>query len=59
MKCVLSRPATKSGSFSTFRCSGMEVLIPSTTDISRVRFMRAMASCRSRPCTMILAIIES
>ena len=51
--------ATKSGSARIRRCSGMEVLIPSMTVISSVRRIRAMASCRSRPCTMILAIIES
>ena len=37
----------------------MLVLIPSITVISSVRRIRAIASCRSRPWTMILAIIES
>ena len=59
MKAVLMRPAWKSGSFMIFRCSGAEVLIPSMTVISSVRRMRAIASRRSRPCTMIFAIIES
>ena len=59
MKAVLRRPATKSGSARILRCSGIEVLMPSMTVISSVRRMRAIASCRSRPCTMILAIIES
>src|SRR6185295_19019945 len=59
MNEVLSLPATNSGSASTRRCSGIVVLIPSTTVISSVRFIRAIASARSRPWTMILAIIES
>ena len=59
MNAVLSRPAWKSGSLRIFRCSGTVVLMPSMTVISSVRRMRAIASCRSRPCTMILAIIES
>ena len=33
--------------------------MPSMTVMSSVRFMRAIASWRSRPCVMILAIIES
>jgi hypothetical protein len=37
----------------------MVVLIPSMTVISSVRFMRAIASGRSRPWVMIFAIIES
>jgi len=56
---VLNRPAAKSASARIFRCSGTVVLMPSTTVISSVRRMRAIASCRSRPWTMILAIIES
>ena len=59
MKPVLSRPATKSCSAMIRRCSGTEVLMPSITVISSVRRMRAIASWRSRPWTMIFAIIES
>src|SRR5262249_44276719 len=59
MNDVLSLPATNSGSFRIRRCSGIVVLIPSITVISSVRFMRAIASCRSRPWTMIFAISES
>ena len=59
MNAVLSLPATKSGSLRIFRCSGIDVLIPSITVISSVRRMREIASWRSRPCTMIFAIIES
>src|SRR5262249_34541680 len=56
---VLTLPAAKSGSFRIRRWRGIVVLIPSMTVISSVRRMRAMASWRSRPWTMILAIIES
>ena len=59
MNDVPSRPAMKSGSARIFRCSGIDVLMPSMTVISSVRRMRAIASWRSRPWTMILAIIES
>ena len=59
MNDVLSLPATNSGSFRIRRCSGIVVLMPSMTVISSVRRMRAIASWRSRPWTMILAIIES
>ena len=59
MKDVLRRPAMKSGSPRIFRCSGIDVLMPSMTVISSVRRIRAIASWRSRPWTMILAIIES
>ena len=59
MNAVLSLPATKSGSVRILRCSGIVVLMPSMTVISSVRRMRAIASWRSRPWTMILAIIES
>src|SRR4029450_1384241 len=59
MNDVLSFPAMKSGSLMIFSCIGTVVLIPSTTVISSVRRIRAIASCRSRPCTMLLAIIES
>ena len=37
----------------------MLVLMPSMVVISSVRFMRAIASARSRPWTINLAIIES
>ena len=49
----------KSGSLRMRLCSGMVVLMPSITYSSRARRMRAMDSCRSRPCVMTLAIIES
>jgi len=49
MKPVSRRPAWKSGSSRMRRCSGMLVLMPSTTDICRQRRMRAIASGRSRP----------
>src|ERR1019366_1290374 len=55
----LSLPGMNSGSARMRRGMGMLVLMPSMTVISSVRFMRAIASCRSRPWTMILAIIES
>ena len=42
MKDVLSRPDTKSGSLRMRKCSGIEVLIPSTTVISSARRIRAI-----------------
>src|SRR5262249_47579449 len=48
-KRVSNLPARKSGSSRMRRCSGMFVLIPSTTMTSSERRMRAMASARSRP----------
>src|SRR5262249_60765802 len=59
MNDVLSLPATNSGSFRMRRCSGTVVLIPSMTLISSVRFIRAIASCRSRPWTITFAMRES
>src|SRR5208283_3334842 len=59
MKCVSRFPATKLGCARILRWRGMEVFIPSITNISRARFMRLMASARSRPFTMSLATIES
>ena len=44
MKPVSSLPAMKSGSSMIWRWSGMEVLMPSTTMVSRARRMRAIAS---------------
>ncbi len=49
MKFVSKVPATKSGSFRMRLWSGIEVWIPSTTNRSRARFMRAIASLRSAP----------
>src|SRR5204863_5101958 len=49
MKPVLSRPARKSASLRIFKCIGIVVLTPSTTDISSARRIRTIASCRSRP----------
>ena len=46
-------------SFRILRCSGTDVLMPSITVISSVRRIRAIASWRSRPWTMIFAIRES
>src|SRR5260370_9625856 len=59
MKCVSRRPLAKSSSAQIFQWSGIEVFTPSTTKISSARFIRAMASERSRPATMSLAIVES
>src|SRR5690606_27038369 len=59
MNAVPGRPAWKSGSPRIRRCSGTDVWMPSMTVISSVRRIRAIASCRSRPWTMIFAIIES
>ena len=59
MKAVLRRPAAKSCSARIRRCSGTFVLIPSMTVISSVRRIRAIASWRSRPYAITLAIIES
>ena len=55
MKRVSMRPAWKSGSSMMRRCSGMLVLMPSTTITSRQRRMRAIASSRSRPYVISLA----
>jgi hypothetical protein len=59
MKWVESLPAMKSGSSRIRRCSGIVVLMPSTTKKSSARRPRPIASSRSRPQTMSLAISES
>ena len=48
-KWVSNLPAMKSGSARIRLCSGMVVLIPSTTNPSSAPCIRAMASARSRP----------
>ena len=55
----VKRPSTNAGSPRTFRWKGIVVFTPSTIVSSRARRMRAMASDRSRPWTMILAMSES
>src|SRR5271166_1167255 len=59
MNFVSKLPARKSGSAMMRRCSGMLVKMPSTTNISKARDMREIASARSRPRTTSLAISES
>ena len=56
MNRVSTRPAWKSGSSMIRRCSGMLVLMPSTTITSRQRRMRAIDLRRGRgPYVMSLA----
>ena len=56
---MLVPPAMKAASAISWRCSGMLVLMPSTSiSLSALR-MRAIACSRVSPCTMILPIIES
>src|SRR5262249_5319511 len=59
MKRVERRPSMKSVSSRMRRCSGMVVFTPSMTKKSRARRPRPMASSRSRPQTISLAIRES
>src|SRR6185295_13717157 len=56
---VSSVPAANAGSATMRRWSGMLVLIPSTVNASSAARERAMASARSRPETISLAIIGS
>ena len=58
-KCVSNLPARKSGSAMIFWWMGIEVEIPSTTNMPKARAMRLIASDRSFPCTTSLAISES
>ena len=59
MKPVLKLPLTKSGWASKALWKGMLLLMPRITKPFRASRILAMASLRSFPCTMSLAIIES
>jgi hypothetical protein len=59
MKPVLKLPATNSGCASSAAWNGMLLLMPRMTKALSASRMREMASLRSRPCTISLAIIES
>ena len=59
MKPVLNWPATKSGCASSADWNGMFDEMPRMTKPLSASRIFAIASARSRPCTMSLAIIES
>jgi hypothetical protein len=59
MKPVSKLPLTKSGCASSAAWNGMLLETPRITKPSRASRMRAIASFRSAPCTISLAIIES
>jgi hypothetical protein len=59
MKPVLKSPAVKRGCASNAAWNGTLLEMPRITKPFSASRMRAIASLRSRPCTMSLAIIES
>ena len=59
MKPVLKSPATNFGCASSADWNGMLLLMPRITKALSASRILAIASSRSMPCTISLAIIES